>query len=122
MEKNKVTGTKGLTVIFITIVAIIISANIYSQSSVTPELKPEYIGHYEMANLIDTIPNVDKEQLQEMDIEFVIECDVLEHTYKGSDGHYMYDVDLASGKMTPVMNEDGTRKSINDFFDEKLAQ
>ena len=81
-----------------------------------PQLEEKYVDDYQQSNLMHTIPEEHRERLLEQGIDWVGSCNPAKGQYIGSNGSYLFEIDLVKDTWTFYL-EDGNQVTINEFFD-----
>lgn len=85
-----------------------------------PQLKEKYADDYEQSNLMHTIPEEHQKLLMEQGIDWVGSCDPSKGQYIGSNGSYLFEIDLVKDTWVFYLENDEP-VSINDFFDKAYS-
>ena len=85
-----------------------------------PQLEEKYADDYQQSNLMHTIPEEHQKLLMEQGIDWVGSCDPSKGQYIGSNGSYLFEIDLVKDTWVFYLENDEP-VSINDFFDKAYS-
>lgn len=130
-ERNlfQATCTAFITMVIIVSIAGIIYSLFFQRQANSPEhvittgteeIREEYIAMYNSGSLLHTIPDKDAKILEAYGLTFIHTVDLLNHTYEGSNGYFMYVVNLEDNTCVVLKNKDGSDMTVNQWFDQML--